>query len=219
MNPRLLLKLLPVVVLTAVLSACVNLKPVADPTRFYVLSVEPAKQPLAEAAKLSLPVSVAAVETPAYLDDRRVAVRKQDNELSYDEFHQWAEPVRDGLTRCLREHLGAWLGAGRVNPLGRRWPAGDYLQVQARISRFERTQAGQAVLTVHWRVVQVKTGAILYAQQTELTREIPNASTDAGAGVRALSDAIAAWSREVAEAVSNRASGAMPAESATGRAK
>ncbi len=206
MNASILLKLTPAVVLAAMLSACVNLTPVADPTRFYVLTVDPAKEPLAEPAKRSLPVFVAPVDTPAYLDHPRLVVRKQGNELAYAEFYQWAEPVRDGLTRCLREHLAAWLGVREVHPLGRRWPSGDYLEVQASVSRFEATQTGRAVLAVRWRIVQAKNGAVLQAQQTEVIREIPGAGTDPGGTVLALSEAVGVWSRKVAEALSAHAS-------------
>ena len=201
MSPRRLLNLLSAVPLAAALSACVNLKPAVDPTRFYVLSVEPAKAPLAGSATLSLPVFVSPIETPAYLDNPRLVLRRQSNELEYLEFHQWAEPLRDGLTRCLREHLAAWLGANRVPPLGRRQPAGDSLEVQSSVSQFEAKPSGEVVLMVRWRIIRTKTGAVLCALQTEIVRRGGSVVIDPGSIAVALSDAVASWSREVAEAM------------------
>jgi uncharacterized lipoprotein YmbA len=192
---------LAAVLLGATLSGCMNLKPTADPTRFFVLSVVPAKESLPEAGKLAWLVSVATLETPAYLDNNCLAIRRNEAQLDYAQFLQWAEPVRAGITRCLREDLASLLGAGRVNPLSYRRPSGDCLEVQANISRFEFTGSGQAVLAVRWLIVQGRTGVVLRAQSSEFTRENASVTDNPDTAVRALSEAISLWSREVAEAL------------------
>ena len=196
-----LLRCAVVAVLPAVLTGCLNLKPAPDLTRFYVLSSEPSLKPLTNAAWLSLRVCVASIETPAYLDTPRLVVRREGNQLLYAELDQWAEPLRDGLTRCLRDDLAALLGPGRVNPLSYRRPAGDCLEVQTAVSRFEATASGQAVLAVRWMIVQTKTGQVLHAQFSEFVQEVPNPTAAPEGAVRALSEDVARWSQQVAEAL------------------
>jgi uncharacterized lipoprotein YmbA len=192
---------LGVALLSAMLGGCVNLKPTVDPTRFFVLSVVPAKASLPEAIKMPWFVSVAAVETPAYLDNSCLAVRRNDSQLDYMQFLQWSEPVRAGITRCLREDLASLLGADRVNPLSYRRPPGHCLEVQASVTRFEFTGSGQAVLAVRWLIVQARTGAVLRAQSSEFVRDNAKVAEDPEPAVRALSEAVSLWSREVAEAM------------------
>jgi uncharacterized lipoprotein YmbA len=199
----LLLMLYPVLVV--ILGGCVNLKPTADPTRFYVLSAEPAKEPLSHPVTLRLPVWVATVETPAYLDNNCLAVRRNGSQLDYLPYQEWAEPVRNGITRCLREDLAAILGPGTVIPLSYRRPSGDYLEVQAGVSRFEFTGSGQAVLAVRWLITQSRTGAVLHAQTSEFVRDTVDVSAQPGAAVGALSAAVNLWSLQVAGVLTNQA--------------
>lgn len=199
------------------LCGCLSLRPAADPTRFYVLSCPGAAEPLAEAAALRWSVCVAKVEVPAYLDHPTLAVRREDNRIEYLDLHQWAEPVQEGLTRCLREGLASLLGSACVAPLQHRRPPAPCLEVQASVSQFEVTSAGQAVLRVRWRLVETGSGALRHAQLSELVQPVrPPASAPANA-VAALSQAVALWSRQVAEAVVRQATSPGPAPPQPGR--
>lgn len=205
MKPSRLSPLLFIPLLAAALSGCVSLKPAEDPTQFYVLSVAPTNQPPPDAGKGLPPVSVATVETPAYLDNASLVVRRNNSQLDYLPYQQWAEPVRDGITRCLREALAASLGAGRVNPLSYRRPAGEGLEVQASVSRFEFTGSGQAVLAVRWLIVESRTGKVLHAQSSELARDRVNVAANPDLAVRALSETVAEWSGQVAGVLQHQA--------------
>jgi uncharacterized lipoprotein YmbA len=185
------------------LCGCVNLKPTADPTRFFVLSPPLASKPMPNRDLGEHIVAVAAVETPAYLNDPRMVERRGDTQVVYLDHCQWAEPLREGMTRCLRDQLAAWLGPARVHPLNRRWPAGPTLEVQASVSGFEVTDQGRAKLTVRWRIVESPEGAVRHAQASEITHDLSVPASDPEVRVVALGETLAAWSREVAEAIVN----------------
>ena len=180
------------------LSACVDLKPTADPTRFYVLSVPAPGGTNSLSGAAGPAVFVASVEVPAYLDNPRLAVRRPPNRIEYVEFHQWAEPLREGLSRCLRDQLAGWLGGARVHPLTQRRPNGEFLELQASLSRFEMTGQNQARLVVRWRITEARTGQALHAQESVFERAWTGNSDDYPAVVNALGETLAAWSREVA---------------------
>lgn len=210
MNRLSLLKCWMTAAVSLILCGCLGLKPTADPTRFYLLSCPAVAEPVPEASRLGWSVCVAKVETPAYLDHPALAVRREDNRIEYLEWHQWAEPVQDGLTRCLREGLAGLLGPTCVAPLQHRRPPGPCLEVQASVSQFEVNAAGQAVLRVWWRLVETGSGRVRHAQVSELAQPVRQPSSVPANAVAALSQVVAQWSRQVAEAVVQQALSSSP---------
>lgn len=206
-----LLTCLAVAAASLTLGGCLSLKPAPDPTRFYVLACPGATEPLPNTAQLRWSVCVAKVETPAYLDHPALAVRREDNRIEYVDLHQWAEPVQEGLTRCLREGLATLLGPARVAPLAHRRPAGPCLEVQASVSQFDVNAAGQAVLRVRWRLVETGSGTVRHAQLSELVQPVRPPSSAPANAVAALSQTVALWSRQVAEAIVKQAVADQPA--------
>lgn len=79
-------------------------EPKADPTRHYVLTA-PA-QASAEAPKDKAVAGLHNVEMPAYLRTRKtIAVRRDRNEIVYEEYARWAEALEDGIERIVSERL------------------------------------------------------------------------------------------------------------------
>jgi len=116
--------------LAITLTACSIIpKPVADPTRYYVLAA-PAKwrelpSPV-EGSKMLPPLSAAtapvvglrAVTLPAYLTGvKSIAVRQGRNEIIYRDYDRWAEPLDDAIFRLVRDRLLATGAASAVDPL------------------------------------------------------------------------------------------------------
>ena len=191
------------------LSGCVRFKPVDDPTRFYVLTAQAPREPLPDVARLTNLVFVSAIEMPAYLDNPRIAVRREEHRIDYSELHQWAEPLRQSISRGLRDNLAAILGDEHVYPLSRPRPVGDLIQVQVSLSRFELTPDQGARLVADWRLIRTKSGEVLAAQHTEEQCVYPNNARDFTPAVAALTQVLADLSRDIASILvqveSNRA--------------
>jgi len=89
-------------------SSCAFLQPRADPTRFFVLTVQqPAPAGVTEVAPKRWRVGLRAVEVPAYLQTRFMVVRTGTNEIRFAEFDRWAEPIDEGISRVLKHSLGS----------------------------------------------------------------------------------------------------------------
>ena len=90
------------------LSGCAFLSPKADPTRFYVLTA-PASTPArnGEEEFKHWQVRLNRVEMPAYLRTRFMVVRTGTNEIHFEEFERWAEPLDEGIKRVMEETLEA----------------------------------------------------------------------------------------------------------------
>lgn len=92
----------------AFLGGCSFLRPHDDPTRFYVLTVPPAAtERFADGEFERLRVGLKPVEVPAYLRTKSLVVRTGTNEIHFAEFDRWAEPLDQGISRVMKEHLGA----------------------------------------------------------------------------------------------------------------
>jgi len=84
------------------------LRPHADPTRFYVLTVPgtPLKPAVGGEFK-RWRVGLRLVEVPSYLRTKFMVVRTGSNEIHFADFDRWAEPLEQGISRVLKETLGS----------------------------------------------------------------------------------------------------------------
>jgi len=90
------------------LNGCALLRPHADPTRFYVLTVPgtPLKPAVGGEFK-RWRVGLRLVEVPSYLRTKFMVVRTGSNEIHFADFDRWAEPLEQGISRVLKETLGS----------------------------------------------------------------------------------------------------------------
>jgi uncharacterized lipoprotein YmbA len=118
------------------------------PARFYMLS--PVQHAAATAAS---PVVGLHVDTlPEYLRRPELAVRASANEVRYDEFSRWAEPLERALPRVLAADLAMALGQPMV-PLYP-WDLAKRPEriLTVCIERFDADSAGQVTLVANTSV-------------------------------------------------------------------
>lgn len=92
--------------LLCLLQGCLNLNPKVQPVRFYALKVDPLKsQVLAPQTHVEGPIGIALVELPAYLNSHKIAIQDSPQQIHYQEYDRWAEPLDEALTRGIAELL------------------------------------------------------------------------------------------------------------------
>lgn len=92
-------------------------QPQEDPTRYYVLTGDTAvgRAQAAAARKTgSLVIGVKRVDVVPYLNGKDMVVREGGNEIVYQNFARWAEPLATGVGRVLAENLARADKVGRV---------------------------------------------------------------------------------------------------------
>ena len=144
------------------LGGCVG----SNPTRLYVLrssdtaaalgvETNPPKSSAGEKS-LSIRFGVQPVELPGYLDRSQIVSGVSENQLAISNLDEWAEPLKDSVTRLVMEELIKKLGSLNVLAL----PADDDSQLSyklaVRVIRFETTPQGEAVLEARWYITSVK---------------------------------------------------------------
>jgi uncharacterized lipoprotein YmbA len=144
------LKIVIVMIIALCTGACFS----SSASRFYMLNAIPqaAVSSVDEAGQNTVSICIGPLLLAEYLDRRQLCVRGIGHEVSYNEFHRWAEPLDTGVVRVLVENLSLLMGTARIDvfPWKSQAPA-DY-QVRIMLIRFDGEPGGQAVLKARWSV-------------------------------------------------------------------
>lgn len=169
------------------------------PSRFYALSPVPASETRAVPEIRSLTVGVMQIKMPDYLDRPQIATRVTPNELRYDEFNRWAEPLRENFSRVLAENLSVLLGADKVLVVPRVGALRLDYQVWVEVIQFDANTAGDVSLATKWAISQQDGKKALVTKRSTLLE--PAGASGYEAMAAAASRAVGALSREIAEAL------------------
>jgi uncharacterized lipoprotein YmbA len=191
---------------SAALAGCSLLKPVSDPTRFFVLSATPPSNPPAPGPRLNAVLGLAPVSLPAHLLHKSLCVRKSEHEVTYADFLQWAEPLDQAVPNVIGQDLTQRLGLTHVR--FRAWSrnAVDY-EAHIRFSHFEADEQGRVILEAHWNITKPGGIETLAASKTRVVKEGPPPFDNPDGSVAALSDALSDLSTALAESLQKAHSG------------
>jgi uncharacterized lipoprotein YmbA len=181
------------------LAGCGFLKPAQSTASYYVLTPIPVGQP-AGAATSSIALGVGRVNIPSYLFNASLVVRKGDNEIEYSESALWAERLNVGFQRVLAANLATLLSTDRVQ-LSAWDPDSVTAEIYVTIDQFDVDISGRGVLVARWRVLSPRGEKVLKAGTARLSRQGPASDVDGAAAVATLSELLAEFSRQVAQAI------------------
>jgi len=168
-------------------------------SKFYVLSSLP--QSALSAAEGTV-IGVFPVSMPDYLDRPQIVTRVSENEIRLDEFSRWAEPLKDSFTRTLVQNLSTLLNTAKVVTTTESIYSLISLQVGVEVVQFDGTLGGDVVLIVKWGLFEADGKKLLLGKRSAF-KELTGAATYE-ALVAAQSRAVAALSREIAEAIKTK---------------
>lgn len=175
-----------------------------DLTRYYVLTGSDLAAGQLQEHEGALRLGLKTVQVPAYLDKGTVVVRAGTNELIYNDFARWAEPLGESIGNVVRERLQSSPGVDRV--LGYPFPfdqARDY-DVSIHVLRCEGVREGSRHLVRFSVMLIISTTG---DEAKIITRRVFTAPDrewdghDYGELVEALSDAVGSLSDEVVAAL------------------
>jgi uncharacterized protein len=181
-------------------SGCLNLKPVVDQNRTFVLTPLPGVTASTPAAKAGFAVGMGRVEIPDYLQPRRIALRQSDSEVEYFDTLLWAERLDKGLQRVLAANLNSLLGCS--NAVWSGWRRRDVeAEVYVSVHRFETNPQGDVRLEASWRVTSPGAEKIWRSGRSGIAKRGPSFNANPEGAVAALSESLAELSGEIASAV------------------
>ena len=178
------------------LSACAGK---SASSKFYVLS------PLPQ-SKLSgadgTTIGVFPVSMPDYLDRPQIVTRVSENEIKLDEFSRWAEPLKESFYTALVDNLSTLLNHEKIIKTSHNLGTPTTLQVGVEVLQFDGALGGYVVLSVKWGLFGERGKNVLIAKRSSFKE--PTGAATYEALVAAQSRAVAALSREIAEAIGSR---------------
>ncbi|MBM4309422.1 MAG: membrane integrity-associated transporter subunit PqiC [Deltaproteobacteria bacterium] len=170
-------------------------------SRFYMLA------PMQEAA-VSAPVAadqtrvslcVGPVLVPGYLDRLPVCVRESAHEVTFAEFHRWAESLEDGIGRVLLGNLAQLLDTARIDLFPWKSPAPADYQVRIMLIRFDGAPGEQAVLKALWSISAAGQERPVFETISAIVEPVDSGTYEAL--VEAQNRALERLSREIAAAI------------------
>lgn len=116
-------------------------------SKFYSLDEESPVLP----KKCSTPIiGVKGVHLPAYMDKVQI-VWHQDNQIKVDEYHRWAENLRDSLPRILSDMINKKAEKTLAKQVA--IPLDDFAyNLDIEINRFDATPDKEAILDAWWTI-------------------------------------------------------------------
>jgi uncharacterized lipoprotein YmbA len=136
---------------------------------------------------------------PDYLDKPQIATRLGPNEIRFDEFNRWAEPLKDNFSRVLVENLSVLLGPDRVLVSTNAGALLSDYQVWVEVIQFDAGPGGDFSLSAQWSLYRPEGKKVLLRKRFHVQEQADG--SDYVAMTAAGSRAVAALSREIAEAV------------------
>lgn len=141
-------------------SGCINLEPVEDTTKFYVLAVERD----GFSGTIDKRIAVRSVDLVDYLENSQIMQRSKGNEISYLNGHRWAGDldlmigmvVADEIEKLLS---GVYATVGEsLNP--------DY-NLDLKVLNFDITSSGNSEVILEWTIVDADTRQVVSEGRTQ----------------------------------------------------
>jgi uncharacterized lipoprotein YmbA len=182
------------------LGGCANLKPVVQNVRYFVLS--PSAPPDSPVVHVDQPLGLGAVVVPGYLLQNRLAIRRSNNEIRYAENLQWAERLDKNIQRVLAANLRSHLGSSNIYLSA--WRREEVsAEVHVSLDRFEIDEHGNALLEAKYLITSSGSEKTKRTGASKISRQGTSVSANPDEAVATLSAALAALSREIADALSS----------------
>ena len=183
--------------LIGMLSGCAS----SPPVHFYQLSAEAAADGSGPATVgEELRIAVGPISLPEVVDRPQLVVRSGPNQVTMIDEHRWVESLKGKIPRVIAENLGRLLATGQVWAYPQNATGSFDYRVLVDIQRFESTPGQMAAIDALWTIQRPsKEGTVSKTGRSTVQQPIAGQGYDAL--VSAHSRALAAISREIAEAI------------------
>jgi uncharacterized lipoprotein YmbA len=132
-------------ILCLFLSSCVNLEPMDDNTRFFIIDPTPNQREPLEKSSIHPSIYFPQIPLPEFLSTSKLAVIHSGTELRFYETHRWAEPLDDSLLRAMVSHTRKGLPKNwTITNFPNRRTDEKGIEIQIEVEQLEGNVAGTA---------------------------------------------------------------------------
>jgi len=171
------------------------------PSRFYTLNPLSGDQQEynRERGVGGIIVGVGPVEVPAYLDRPQIVTRIDSNEINLEEFHKWAEPLKDSMGRVLVENLSKLLSRKTVVAYPWKSALDVNYQIVVEVIRFDGNMGDTAHLVAQWYIFDGEGKNKLVSHKSHIEENTKGANVKALVAAQSL--ALADLSKKIASEI------------------
>ena len=144
-------------------------------------------------------VGVGPIDLPQYLDRPQIITRTSVNQVSAAEGHQWAEPLKNSVSRVIVVQIARRLDSNRIYLLPRRISTALDYRVEIDIGRLDGSIGGDMVLAARWSLLRGESKTPLMTRVSLLHE--PVTADDYEALVSAQVRVLERMSDEIADAI------------------
>ena len=181
------------------IAGCAN----SPPTKFYMLSSPPDIGEMTGKTDDGCPtVGVGPIELPQYLTRAQIATSTSENEISYAEFDQWAQPLPGNFSHVITQNLSKLVCAKAIYQFPWIMPEHPDYRVRVQVITMTGNPGGKAFLDAWWMVSGSKENKVIVSKRSSYSE--PVQGQDYGALVQAYSKILASLSRDIAKAIPGR---------------
>jgi len=175
-------------------------------TKFYILS--PLVNPMVEKENVKekncKTIGVGPLHLPGYLDRQEIVTRVNPNELRLAELDNWAEPLKDSITRVLAENISRLICTEDVVIFP--WKSSSHVdyQIDINVIWMDGKLGEKAILATQWAILDASGKSVLLTKKSQYTESVTENTYSALVG--AYNRLIANFSQDIAQAVKSLSS-------------
>ena len=165
----------------------------SSPSHFYMLGPQIENTNNQNINEISM--GVGPIVIPGYIDRPQIVTKTETAELHLSEFDRWAEPMGSMFTRTLAHNIKILTGSHQIH--SHPWPPRSEFQYQitANVMNFENNENGDALLIVHWKLINKNEDSEIQTILSEYRASANNSGY--AARVAALNDTLAQFAQEI----------------------
>ncbi len=193
-----------IVGLVAVSGCSVIPEPTADPTRYYLLSGKSDVTASTAAPHGTVHLGIRAIEVPTFLrNTRSMVVRQGPNEIRYEDFARWAEPLEAGVQRIVRERLLSSdnIATAEIPPFvgGPKRDFDVVIRVVQCEGEMDANKSGVTRFVASYEIFDLNKGGELAVRRTFVAPPAAWSATDFSQLAARLGDAVGALGADIAQ--------------------
>ena len=177
----------------AVLTACGTTRP----SHFYLLT--PLAQDNGTRDNSGPGIIVGPITLPDYLLRPQIVLRNDENEITFEEFHRWAEPLHGNFSRVLAENLSRQLHTSHIALYPGYRTNGFPYQVVIDVDRMDAGSGREINLAARWSILDRHNKKLLASRKTSVVEPVDGAGYKAI--VAAQSRAVYRFGQEISQAI------------------
>jgi len=142
--------------------------------RFYILQSisRDNSEEQANVVDNDIALAIGPIQIPEYLNRPQIVTVPENNVVQLAEFDQWAEPLKNNITRVIIGNLSVLLGTDKifVFPWKKKRPV--KYQVEVKIFRLDGTLGGELYLSALWNIIDNKAETSLLTKRSDIVEPV-----------------------------------------------